>query len=124
MGLRLAAVWRISAVNLHLFLAAIWGALAAGILLFWPSVEQNPMIGLESERRLWLGGFAMVLVGYNMVRWRLARLRRQADEDARAMQTPIRPRHRDEPPNPDFDFSDPKPPDSPQDPPVSRPGST
>jgi hypothetical protein len=92
-------------VNLNLFLAAAWGVIGVGILLLWPSVEQNPQVGLEPERRFMLGGVALALTGYNIVRWRFSRQQRWTNEETRP---PVRPHRSDEPPNPDFDFGDDK----------------
>jgi hypothetical protein len=101
-------------VNPNLFMAAFWAVIGIIILALWPSNEQNPAVGVASDQRVWMAGVTLVLVGYNLVRWHLPRLRRQADGDVR--RPPVRPR-REEPPNPDFDFSDPKPGDGPQPPP-------
>jgi hypothetical protein len=106
-------------VNLNLFLAAVWAVVGFGILVLMPDSEHNPAFNLTPERRYMLGGLAWVLMGWNIVRWRMRRFQRQVEEESRIMREP-RPR-RDEPPNPDFDFSDPKPGGGPQDPP--RPSS-
>ena len=108
-------------MNLNLFLAAVWFVIGLGILFFLPNVGENALITISPERRMWLGGFTMLLAGWNVVRWRLARLRGQAEEESQRTHTPIRPPRRNEPPNPDFDFSDPKPGDSPRDSSSPRP---
>jgi hypothetical protein len=108
-------------VNHNLFMAAVWFTVGIGILFFLPNTGENALITVDPGRRIIYAGAMMLFVGYNLVRWRLARLRRQSDQDYRAMQPPVRARHRDEPPNPDFDFSDPKPGDSPRDPSSPRP---
>jgi hypothetical protein len=92
-----------SAVNLNLFLAAIWGIFGIGLLLA-PTINDSYLAGLSPQTRLWMAGFALVMVCYNIIRWRLTRMRRQADEQA--YRPNVRPQRREEPPNPDFDFSD------------------
>jgi hypothetical protein len=87
-----------------------------GILFLLPNVGENALITITTDRRMWLGGFTMLLAGWNVVRWRMARLRRQAEAEAQYTYAPIRPPRRDEPPNPDFDFSDPKAGAGPRDP--------
>jgi hypothetical protein len=88
-------------------MAAFWVIMAVIILTVWPSADENDSLGLTREKRVWMGAFTMMLVGYNMVRWRLARVRQRSDEQARALQDVIRSRRRhDEPRNPDFDFGD------------------
>jgi hypothetical protein len=94
-------------MNLNLFLAGMWIAAGIGIMI-WPDVGQDAVLRVEPERRFLIGGFALVLAGYNLVRWRLARLRARAEHEAR-QRSPVRRYPREEPPNPDFDFSDPKP---------------
>jgi hypothetical protein len=104
-------------VNLNLFLAAVWAVVGFGILVLMPDVEQNPTFNITPERRYMLGGLAWVLMGWNIVRWRMRRLQRQVEEESRYAREPVRRSRPDDPPNPDFDFSDPKPGGGPHDPP-------
>jgi len=105
----------------YLFFAFFWVVVSLVILIFLPDVADIPFIAISPQLRMWAGGFAWVLAGWNIVRWRMARIRRQVDEEARQAYTPVRPRRHHEPPNPDFDFSDPKPGDRPPNPPGPRP---
>ena len=90
---------------MHLFLAACW-LLVAGTFLAAPLlVPPGSPLQFDGATRVPAAGFALLLCAYNVTRWYLARARRRAVQAERA-----RPRHapqRDEPPNPDFDFSDP-----------------
>ena len=108
-------------MNLNLFLAAVWSGIGFGIIFLLPNVGENALITISPERRMWLGGFTWLLAGWNIVRWRMARIRRQVNEEARQAYMPVRPRRHDEPPNPDFDFSDAQPSDRPPNPPEPRP---
>lgn len=96
---------RSGAVNLHLFLAALWTVIGIAILLPNTGIARV----LPDTDPTLVGGFALMLAAYNIVRWRFTRLRHRLDEEARELRPPVRPRVQDEPPNPDFDFSDPKP---------------
>jgi hypothetical protein len=87
-------------------MAVGWALGGIYALLFLPADFVTP--GMLPVPRHMLIGFAVLMCGWNIVRWRLNRMRRQADEDARSERAQRRTR-RDEPPNPDFDFSDPKP---------------
>jgi hypothetical protein len=92
---------------MYLFLAAFWAILAIGV---WLSPEGAfGALRVDPGLRQLMCGFAILLVGYNLVRWRLTRARRHVDRES--LQAPTRPRRHtpEEPPNPDFDFSDPKP---------------
>jgi hypothetical protein len=95
-------------VNLNLLLAALWAVIGVGILLVIPSSDDGAVIAVNPERRMMLGGFALMLAGYNIIRWRFTRANRRLDEEAAAQRPGVRPHRREEPPNPDFDFSDPK----------------
>jgi hypothetical protein len=57
--------------------------------------------------------FALFLCSYNVLRIWLARLRNRLHRESQA--PPVRPRRREEPPNPAFDFSD-APPEGPNEP--------
>ncbi len=92
-------------MNLNLLLAGVWMIIGAAILLGARGGEEG-LFGLSGERSVVVGAFALVLAGYNLVRWRLSRLARRAEDAARAAREPLRRRRPDEPPNPDFDFSD------------------
>jgi hypothetical protein len=94
-------------VNANLFMAAFWVVMAIIVLTVWPSADENDAMGLSPDKRILVSAFTVMLVGYNIVRWRLARVRQQAQEQARAMEQVVRSRRRhDEPRNPDFDFSE------------------
>ncbi len=90
-------------MNLNLFLAGIWGILGIGLLVM-PTINSNYFAGMNPETRIMMGGFALVLACYNIIRWRFTRIRRQLDQQA--CRPPVRPHRHGEPPNPDFDFSD------------------
>jgi hypothetical protein len=107
-------------VNLHLFLAALWSVIGIAILL--PNTGMDFFLPDPSHRHM-VGGFALVLAGYNVIRWRFSRLQRRLDEDAQPLRPPVRPRVHDEPPNPDFDFTEPKPGGDGPNPSGPRPGS-
>lgn len=83
---------------LNLFLAAIWLALGLSLIL-WSVVQ--PETG--GPQRPWLGALALVLFGYNLLRWWLGRLRSRYRDEAERRP---RPRRSEEPPDPTFDVSD------------------
>jgi hypothetical protein len=97
-------------VNISLFLAALWAVVGVGVLL-WPVEREDGSIGIDPTRRLWLAGFTVLLVGYNLTRfWFAARSQRRAQE--RRAEDAVRRaawfrEHSPESPNPDFDFSEP-----------------
>jgi hypothetical protein len=103
-------------VNLNLFMAALWAVVGYTILVAWPNADDNPAIGISLAYRYRLGGFACVLAVWNIVRcivrlvvrWRRGRLQREAYEESRKHRAMLRSIRKYEPPNPDFDFSDPK----------------
>jgi hypothetical protein len=86
-------------------MAATWAAIAIG-LQFLPDTPADSFMVIDQDRRTWGGIGATLLAAYNVVRWRRLRSRLQAQEAARARQAPPRRHHREEPPNPDFDFGD------------------
>lgn len=90
---------------LNLIMAAGWIILGLGLLLA-PTINDSYLAGMDRDTRLWAGGFALVLACYNVIRCRLTRARRQLDEEARLHRPIVRPHRHEEPPNPDFDFSD------------------
>jgi hypothetical protein len=107
--------------NLNLFLAILWAVLGAGAILYH---QQNPQafgadfggLGISAG---WLAG---LLVLYNLVRWWSIRTYYsdrqglQSVMDARRQRERAEERHhREEPPDPNLDFSD--------KPAGSRPGS-
>jgi hypothetical protein len=102
-------------MNLNLIMAAFWAAIGT-ILLLARSAQENPLFFFSAEHQDLMCGFAWLLVGWNIVRCiarlivrrREGRLRRLDEEEARRERAALRRRHY-EPPNPDFDFSDPKP---------------
>jgi hypothetical protein len=94
--------------NFNLVLAVIWFLVSIAILTL-PETPPDSMIQLTPETRPWAAGIAMVLSGYNMVRWRLARAHRARVDASQELRRSIHRGHHAEPRNPDFDFSDPKP---------------
>jgi hypothetical protein len=92
-------------VNVNLFLAAMWTVIGVGVFL-WPEAGADGSLGIDPSKRMWVVGFCVLLVGYNITRWRLTTMRRRSDEQARQSATRLRRPSREEPPNPDFDFSD------------------
>jgi hypothetical protein len=95
-------------VNPYLHMAAVWVLVGVG-LQFIPDTRPDSPIVIDQDRRFWGGTGATLLAGYNIVRWWRLRSRVQAQEAARLQQlAPRRHHHREEPPNPDFDFSDDK----------------
>jgi hypothetical protein len=92
----------------NLFLAAMWFMISLGILMM-PDPGPDAAFGLSPEKRPWAAGLAMVLSGYNVIRWRLVRERRRSAEESHVLRETVRRRHHEEPPNPDFDFGDPTP---------------
>ncbi len=92
-------------MSLNLFLAGMWLIVGLGLLLV-PTASESYFAGLDAKTRIWLGGFALVLACYNVIRWRCTRIRRQLDEESRSYRRPPSHHHREEPPNPDFDFSE------------------
>jgi hypothetical protein len=90
----------------HFFLAGFWLFFAAVIFL-WPYVlpETPPPFEPAMARRF--GIFALILFGYNAARWYFGRRRARARRESDPPRIP-RPDRREEPPNPDFDFSDKK----------------
>ena len=98
-------------MNINLFLAGLWAVIGVGVFL-WPEAGDDGSLGIDPGKRLWIVGFCVLLVGYNLVRayltargQRLAEERRQAEADMRRSARVLR-REEQEPPNPDFDFSE------------------
>jgi hypothetical protein len=115
-------------VNLNLIMAAFWAAIGFSLLLA-RGAQENPISFISVEHQNLMCGFAWLLVGWNivrciarlLVRWRESGLRRRDEEESRLQRAAARRRHY-EPPNPDFDFSDPKP-EGPPKPPGPASGS-
>jgi len=110
------------AVNVNLILAILWAMGGLYCLVFVPADFVTP--GLLPVSRNMLIMIAAVLVVYNLSRWRFMRIRRRIDEETDAIPSPIRERGAKQPPNPDFDFSDPMPGDGPREPSNPRPPSS
>src|SRR6516162_2678986 len=88
-------------IVVYLFLAFFW--LVVGVLaqIFWADLERHAFVRVDRG----IGGFIFfVLFSYNFIRWRMARVRQQAPHLAN--EPPPRPRRRDQPIDPTFDFSD------------------
>src|SRR5947209_2483929 len=90
----------------------MWTVIGVGALL-WPAATEDGTLGINPDKRIWIVGFCVLLVGYNLVRsWLVARGRRVREESRRAEAEVGRSaawlrRHAErEPPNPDFDFSE------------------
>ena len=90
---------------LYPFMAVTWLIIGVGLLLL-PVINDSYLAGMDRDTRIWMGAFALVLACYNIIRWRYTRIGRQLDQDAQAYRPADRPQRREEPPNPDFDFSD------------------
>jgi transposase len=99
---------------MHFFLALFWLVLGMGVLV-WHARTGDPRGRLPfREYPISYGWFMLVLSLYNLVRWRRDRLwklrQREVREQERIALAARRPgRHRtevQEPPNPDFNFTD------------------
>jgi hypothetical protein len=92
-------------VNLNLFLAGLWAIVGGGILML-PLKDDAGFLAITRDNRSLIGSFALVLACYNVLRWRFTRIRRQLDKEAQSYRPTLSRHRREEPPNPDFDFSD------------------
>lgn len=92
-------------MNLNLFLAGLWAIVGVGILML-PLKDDAGFLAITRDNRVLIGGFALVLACYNVLRWRFTRIRRQLDQEAQSYRPTVRPHRHEEPPNPDFDFTD------------------
>jgi hypothetical protein len=93
-------------IRVYLFLALFW--LVAGVLaqIFWADLERHAIVRIDRS----IGAFVFfVLFSYNIIRWRMARVRQQAIHEANEPLT--HGRRADQPIDPTFDFSDSKPQD-------------
>jgi hypothetical protein len=102
-------------VGVYLFLAFFW--LVGGVLaqIFWADLERHAIVRIDRS----IGGLVFfVLFSYNIIRWRMARVRQEAIDEHN--ETPPRRRHADQPIDSTFDFSDSKAQDKKKkDPPVT-----
>jgi hypothetical protein len=89
-------------IPVYLVLALFWLGVGVLVQIFWRDLEGHSF--LPVDRRLAGFGF-FVLFSYNFLRWRMARVREQAIREFHEM--PARPRRREEPIDPAFDFSEP-----------------
>ncbi len=87
---------------MHLFLAFFWIAVAVVFQIYWETLQRHAFIPVS---RNFVSFVFFVLFSYNFIRWRMARTRRQAREDAE--EPPPRPQLADRKPDPTFDFSKP-----------------
>ncbi len=102
-------------IGVYLFLAFFW--LVVGVLaqIFWADLERHAIVRIDRS----IGGFVFfVLFSYNILRWRMARVRQKALDEHH--ETPPRRRRADQPIDSTLDFSDSKPQDEKKkDPPVA-----
>lgn len=102
-------------IRVYLFLALFWFTVGVLVQVFWRDLEGHAFLPVDRN----VAGFAFfVLFSYNFIRWRMGRLRERAIREANEM--PPRPRRRDEPIDPTFDFSDPNAQDKPRKDPPAR----
>jgi hypothetical protein len=87
----------------YLFLALFWVVVAVVLQIYWDTLVRHAYIPVD---RNFVSFACFVLFSYNFIRWRMARLRDQARQEA--LEPPHRPRREYDP---TFDFSDPKPED-------------
>ena len=87
---------------MYLYLALFWLVLGVLAQIYWDTLQPHAYIPVD---RPVFGFIFFVLFSYNFVRWRMARMLRQSQEDTSA--PPPRPRviHREY--DPTFDFSKP-----------------
>jgi hypothetical protein len=99
-------------VNFSLFLAGLWTVVGFGAWM-WPTTAEDPALGLDPTKRLWIIGFCALLVTFNVIRWWFSTRRRGPETMDRP---PERGRRLppQEPRNPDFDFSKPEDPSKPK----------
>jgi hypothetical protein len=91
-------------MTLNLILAACWLALAIGSILYQLAHPEVRAFFSNGISPTWISGIALLMFGYNMLRWWLVRVQRR---DRQAMDRSAgRMQHRVEERNPDFDFSD------------------
>jgi hypothetical protein len=87
----------------YLFLACFWLVVGVLVQMYWTTLQPRMLIPVD---RGVMGFIFFVMFSYCFIRWRLARIRQQAIEEAN--EPPPRPRHAEEPIDPAFDFSDKK----------------
>jgi hypothetical protein len=102
-------------IGVYLFLAFFWLVLGVLAQIFWADLERHAIVRIDRS----IGGFVFfVLFSYNIIRWRLARVRKDAIYEPN--ETPSRRRRADQPIDPTFDISDSNPQDDKKkDPPVA-----
>jgi hypothetical protein len=102
--------------SLNLILAAVWLSLGVGVLAATYAghdLRWYIRLGKTEVSVAWL---AFALAGYNVVRWWLGRRRRATQrierevERRREFARQFRAAAPEEPPNPDFNFTEPPPP--------------
>jgi hypothetical protein len=91
-------------MTVNLILAMCWLALALGSIFYLYFHSEGRTFFANGISPAWIAGIALLMFGYNMLRWWLVRVRRR---DRQAMdRLASRTQHRVEEDNPDFDFTD------------------
>jgi hypothetical protein len=93
---------------LNLFMAVVWLALGAGLLLWQYAHPDEPGMTIFGSRYS-VGWFALVLCLYNLARWwsgRRSRVYSQALHENRSRRHSHRSPRPDQPPDPNFIFED------------------
>lgn len=98
---------------MNFFLALFWLLLGVSLLV-WQALTGDPRARLPvPDCPISYGWFMLVLSAYNLWRWRRERRwrirqqeRREQERVAQAMRRHIRQAEAEEPPNPDFRFTD------------------
>jgi hypothetical protein len=89
-------------IHVYLFMSGFWLVVCVAFLVFWPHLPIDP------TTRMPMAGFALVMFGYNLVRWRLGRLQERARREEEERPPPRRRRDTEDI-DPAFDFSDAEP---------------
>ena len=95
-------------MRVNLTMGIFW--LCAGGTLLGARALDKAIQGVDPDRGMFIGVFAMVMAAYNFVRWWSARVRQKARE---ATAAPPQKRPVEKPPPeylPEFDFTRPEPP--------------
>jgi hypothetical protein len=87
---------------MYLFLALFWFALGIVLQLYWDVLKDHAYIPVD---RSVVGFICFVFFSFNFIRWRLARMRQQAHQEAQEL--PPKPRVVEKEYDPTFDFSKP-----------------
>ena len=87
---------------MYLFLALFWFGFGIVLQVYWDTLKDHAYLPVDREV---VGFICFVFFSFNFIRWRLARMRQQASQDAKEL--PPKPRVVEY--DPTFDFSKPKP---------------